>query len=100
MKIVTKHMMKTTPSLGSTENVSMSEKILHTKLFTPWGNWTWYICEANFETGECFGLVEGFEKEWGYFNLFELQQIRGPMGLKVERERAFQPRKYGQGEAT
>ena len=45
----------------------------------------------NAETGECFGLVQGLENELGYFNLHELQALRGPAGLKVERDRWFDP---------
>lgn len=33
-----------------------------------------------------FGLVEGLERELGYFSLNELQAARGPMGLTVERD--------------
>ena len=33
-----------------------------------------------------FGLVEGFEKELGYFNLSELEAVRGHLGLPIERD--------------
>jgi len=33
-----------------------------------------------------FGLVDGMEKELGYFNLSELESIRGKFGLPVERD--------------
>jgi hypothetical protein len=36
-----------------------------------------------------FGLVEGHEKELGYFNLSELQSVKGPFGLKIERDMHF-----------
>jgi len=38
-----------------------------------------------------FGLVDGFEKELGYFSLSELENLRGPFGLKVERDLYFEP---------
>lgn len=66
------------------------------KFFTPWSNWTWYVTEGNkTETGdwEFFGLVEGQEKELGYFTLSELQSVRGPAGLKIERDMYFGNRK-------
>ena len=41
----------------------------------------------------CFGLIDGFEKELGYFSLNEIEQIKGSMGLSVERDISFQPTK-------
>lgn len=40
-----------------------------------------------------FGLVHGFEKEWGYFSLKELESVTGPHGLKIERDLYFEPTK-------
>jgi hypothetical protein len=40
-----------------------------------------------------FGLVDGFEKELGYFSLSELSSVRGKSGLKIERDRYFTPTK-------
>jgi hypothetical protein len=34
-------------------------------------------------------LVDGFEKELGYFMLSELEMVTGPMGLKIERDRGY-----------
>ena len=42
------------------------------KLFSPYNGWTWYVTEWDADTGECFGLVQGFETELGYFSLDEL----------------------------
>ena len=38
-----------------------------------------------------FGLVSGHEDELGYFSLNELENLKGPFGLKVERDLYFQP---------
>lgn len=38
-----------------------------------------------------FGLVDGFEKELGYFSLSELESVKGPLGLKIERDLYFKP---------
>ena len=43
------------------------------------------------ETRECFGLVQGLESELGYFGLDELEELRGPMGMPIERDRFFDP---------
>jgi hypothetical protein len=62
------------------------------KFFCPWSSWTWYAVEGNKrEDGdwEFFGLVEGHEKELGYFCLSELESLRGPAGLRIERDLYF-----------
>jgi len=40
-----------------------------------------------------FGLVDGHEKELGYFSLSEIQSVRGPLGLPVERDLHWKPAK-------
>ena len=39
-----------------------------------------------------FGLVSGFELELGYFSLSELESVRGPLGLPIERDLYFEPK--------
>lgn len=62
------------------------------KFFTPWSNWTWYATEGSFDEGTWtfFGLVEGHESELGYFTLAELEEVRGPFGLRIERDMHFE----------
>ena len=64
------------------------------KLFTPWGGATWLITECDpEEEGRLFGLCDlglGFP-EFGYVSLPELEALRGPAGLRVERDRHFTP---------
>ena len=61
------------------------------KYFTPDADWTWYATEYDPESRLFFGLVDGFEKELGYFSLDELEQLRGPFGLPVERDLYWKP---------
>ena len=63
------------------------------KWFTPDANWTWYVMEYDPKTGECFGLVDGLEKEFGYFSITELESITRPFGLRIERDIHFTPTK-------
>lgn len=60
------------------------------KYFTPDSSWTWYATEFDGQD-TFFGLVQGLEEELGYFSLAELQQVRGPLGLPIERDLHFQP---------
>ena len=54
--------------------------------------WRWYITEWEAETGLCFGLVEGFEVELGYFHLTELAEstVLGNVPA-VERDLYWEP---------
>ena len=61
------------------------------KFFTPDSSWTWYLTEYDPEERLAFGLVIGHERELGYFSFTELEQLRGPMGLPVERDLQFKP---------
>jgi len=62
------------------------------KFFTPWTSWTWYASEYYPEDRIFFGLVDGHERELGYFTLDDLEAIRGPGGLRVERDLHWKPR--------
>ena len=70
------------------------EKDVIVKFFHPWSGWRWYVTEGNkLDNGdwEFFGLVEGFEKEWGYFTLSELMALNRP--IPVERDKYFEKKK-------
>jgi hypothetical protein len=86
----------TLPKLYSQENTE--DPIVHVKFFTPWTSWTWFATEGE-QQGEdftFFGYVIGHEKEWGYFSLNELSSVKGPAGLKIERDIYFTPKPKSQ----
>jgi len=85
MELLTKELREKFPKLYATEKVPAEEKVVIAKFFQPWGSWTWYAVEFDGED-RFFGLVDGFELEWGYFSLTELQSIKGPWGLGIERD--------------
>ena len=91
MKLLTQEIKSRIPKLYSQEHVE--DPIIHVKFFTPWSNWTWYATEAEYDeeykTWRFFGLIDGHEKELGYFLLSELESVQGPYGLKIERDRHF-----------
>ena len=61
------------------------------------GNWTWYVTEWEAETGLCFGLVVGLEKELGYFDLTELAEATVFGGVPaVERDLYWEPKTLGE----
>ena len=81
---------RTLPELYSGEEKRL-EAQAQVKFFTPDSNWTSYASE--FDGEDIFlGLVAGFEVELGYFSLSELQSVRGPWGLPIERDLHFEPK--------
>lgn len=90
MLLLTKANRKALPKLYSQDGKGM-DAIAHVKFFTPDSNWTWYATEFDGED-LFFGLVDGFERELGYFSLSELQTVRGAFGLPIERDRYFTPK--------
>lgn len=77
------------PGLYATEN--QSDPICALRWFTPDSSWTWYVIEYEPNGQLCFGLVDGLQKELGYFSLAEIEHLRGPMGLPVERDLYWSP---------
>jgi hypothetical protein len=82
------------PKLYSNEKLGLNAQA-HVKFFTPDAGWTWYASEFDGED-TFFGLVIGLEIELGYFSLSELSEVRGPLGLPVERDRFFVPQTLGE----
>lgn len=61
------------------------------KFFTPWGSAVWLFSELAPDGDSLFGLCDlgqGFP-ELGWTSLRELTALRGPFGLKVERDLYF-----------
>ena len=97
-KLITKEIGDPIPALYANENVENYDSVLaHAKLFSPYSSWTWYVTEWNRETGLCFGLVQGFEEELGYFSLDELAEVTVFGGVPaVERDLHWKPKTLGE----
>ena len=93
MELLTNELRAQLPALYAQEKEE--DPIVYAKLFTPWTGWTWYITEGSQEGEDFifFGYVIGLEKEWGYISLNELQSVRGPGGLTIERDLHFTPKR-------
>ena len=84
--------LQTIPPLYAQEN-KQGDAIAYVKLFTPDSNFTWYILEIDSDNNLCFGYVVAQFNEYGYFTLLELESLRGPLNMKVERDIYFTPTK-------
>jgi len=89
MQLLTNTIRKQLPPLYSQEELGLNA-LARVKFFTPDSNWSWYASEFD-RQDTFFGLVDGFELELGYFSLSELKQVRGNLGLPVERDLYFKP---------
>ena len=97
-KLMTREIGDKIPALYANENVQEYDSVLApAKLFCPYNGWRWYVTEWDPETGLCFGLVEGFEKELGYFDLTELAEATVFGGVPaVERDLYWKPKTLGE----
>lgn len=99
------------PPLYSNEALGL-EALAQIKFFSADSGWTWYASEGSpvdadgyLDTDQekvdflFFGLVSGFEIEFGYFSLSELSSVRGEIGLPVERDLDFQPKSLAELQA-
>jgi len=64
MMLLTQEIRRKLPKLYACEEVK--DPMVWCKFFIPDSNWTWYVVE--FDGQDTFnGLVDGFERELGYF---------------------------------
>jgi len=69
----------------------MEKQVIVAKFFNPAGAGTWYLMNQDPDDPDyCWGVVDLFEIEVGSFSKFELENFRGPFGLKIERDLYFE----------
>ncbi|MPL68680.1 hypothetical protein SDC9_14408 [bioreactor metagenome] len=91
-KLLTEEQLQTIPELYA--STTLKDPICRFKIFLPNSNWTWYIIEIDkSDNNTCYGLVDGFEIELGYFSLGELESINDSFGLGAELDSSFKPTK-------
>ena len=97
MKLLTKELIERFNKIGSQEEIK--DPIVIAKFFNPIGAWTWYATEYDPQSKNFFGYVSIFgdcNDEWGYFSLTELESLRGPLGLGIERDIYFVSKPFSQ----
>ena len=88
MQLLTKEIRDKFKKVRSQDGKEPGEHQCIVKFFDPTGSWTWYATEFDGQD-TFFGLVDGFELEWGSFSLTELQSVKGRLGLGIERDMYF-----------
>ena len=90
MKLLTEEIIQTLSKLYSQDE--NPDPMVPVKFFTPDSSWTWFILEGSEqEDGDWmfFAKVTSHlcpQGELGYVMLSELEQVRGSLGLSVERD--------------
>jgi hypothetical protein len=56
------------------------------KFFNPMGVGTWYLLNMDKDEDYAWGIVDWMGLEMGSFSMKELQSIKLPLGLTIERE--------------
>jgi len=89
MELIPKEIKTLIPKLYETEE--QEDPIIYVKLFID--NWTWYITELSIDDNICFGYVVSpfCSGELGYFSITEIKELKGSLGLGVERDLHFNP---------
>jgi len=90
MKLMTKELEKKFAKIGSQEK--NADPTVVVKFFNPCGAGTWYATEYDSKDKIFFGYVSIFGDhcdEWGSFSLDELESVKGPFGLGIERDLYF-----------
>lgn len=93
MELLPPELQENLPKLYSQEK--SDDPIVYLKFFFPAADWTWFVTEGEAEDDDFtfFGCVIGFEREWGYFSLRELEEIN-VHSLTVERDPNFRREKF------
>lgn len=87
MKLMTKALERRFAKIGRQEDVK--DPAVVAKFFNPAGAGTWLATEWDPKERLFFGYVSIFGDdcdEWGYFSLAELESVKLPTGLNIERD--------------
>ena len=93
MKLLTKEILNKTPDLLDNDGLETHKVKVTAKFFDPTGSFTWYLTEIDkSDKNTCFGFVTSEwlpEGELGYFTISELEEVKGQLGLAIERDKLW-----------
>ena len=93
MKLITKTLEERFEKIGYQSQ--SADPIIVAKFFDPCGSATWYATEYDAENKIAFGYVTGLAfDEWGTFSITELESIKRPFGLGIERDLYFKEQRF------
>lgn len=84
----TKKQLDRIPPLYATEKTKVEDKLIHMHFFI--GGCDWYATEYDPEDRVFFGFAilngDMQNAEWGYFSLDELESVKIPPGIEIDRD--------------
>jgi len=92
MKLITEEFIATMKPYPLRSQEHEKDPFVSAKFFNPVGGGTWFITEYDPATKEAFCYVEGMdEDEFGYVSLEEMESVKLPLCLTIERDLHFRP---------
>ncbi len=93
MKLITKAIENAFAKQGDTSQKSMADIKIVMKLFNPMGAGTWYLYEhVEDDIYMCFAnLGDPMCAERGTVSMTEIESVRLPFGMSIERDMHFDP---------
>lgn len=92
MKLITEEFIQQMKDYPLRSQHGEKDPIIMAKFFNPCGAQTWYIAEYDPETKLAFGYVTGmYQDEFGYVSMVEMENIKLPFFLTIERDLYFKP---------
>jgi hypothetical protein len=79
---IDKKILQHIPKLYEQEELG-DEAIVYVRLYEPLAQWSWYVLEYD-GMDTCFGYVKGFENEFGYFCLSEMENTLVMVDMEFE----------------
>jgi hypothetical protein len=97
MKLITEEFEKLFIKYPLYSQESEKDPLVIAKFFDPCGSATWFLTEYNPVDKIAFGYVTGLTAdEFGYVSLIELESIKRPYGLTIERDLYFRQKRLGE----
>lgn len=93
-RLLTDELRRALPKLREQDGVK--DPIVYAAFLFAVSGWVWFVTEGESrDNGDFlfFGYVIGFESEWGYFALSELEEVN-VHGLQIERDLTFEPKPF------
>ena len=90
MKLLTKEIVEKAQKQYKKSSDLESQKVI-AKFFHPTADWTWYLMNLGKDKDYAWGIVKGHEVEIGSFSINELESLQLPLGLGIERDKAWKP---------
>jgi len=97
MELITEEFEKLFENYPLYAQENEKDPLVVAKFFDPCGSATWWLTEYDPKERIAFGFVTGLTAdEFGYTSLTELEEIKRPYGLTIERDLYFQQKRLSE----